>query len=123
MKLFAVKYRCFFDVFVLYVLYKMFWAQFPDFASKNEAVCCEVQTHSGSFPLASFTEKVLGTISRFVNSETKLFPVKFRRISKVLCLQGLQKKFWAQFHDLCPKMKLLAVKFSCIFDLFAFQAI
>jgi len=27
--------------------------------------------------------------------------MKFRRISKVLCLHGLQKKLWAQFHNLC----------------------
>jgi len=31
----------------------------------------------------------------------KLFAVQFRRILEVLCLQGLQKKFWAHFHDLC----------------------
>ena len=57
--------------------------------------------HFGSSPLASITEKALGTISRILRPKTKLFAVKFRRISKVLCLQGLQKKLWAQFHDMC----------------------
>jgi len=57
--------------------------------------------HFGSFLPASFTEKVVGAIPRFVRPKTKLIAVKFRRILKVLCLQGLQKKFWAQFHDLC----------------------
>jgi len=32
--------------------------------------------------------------------KTKLFAMKFRRILEVLCLQDLQKKLWAQFHDL-----------------------
>jgi len=27
--------------------------------------------------------------------------MKFRRILEVLCLQGLQRKFWTKFHDLC----------------------
>jgi len=53
------------------------------------------------FLTASFTEKVLGTIPRFVRPKTKLFEVKFRRILKVLRLQVLKKKFWAQFLDLC----------------------
>jgi len=108
--------------------------------SNNEAVCCEVQTHFGSFRLssfikivldafstiyasknktvyrgvqthfrsslpASFTTKVLGAIPRFVRLKTKLFAVKFRRISKVFCLQGLQKKLRAQFHDLCVQKR------------------
>ena len=69
-------------------------------ASKNEAVCREIETHSGSSLPASFTEKVLGASPRFVRPRTKLFGVTFTRISKVLCLQGLQKKFWAIFHDI-----------------------
>ena len=74
---------------------------FTSCASKTETVCCGVQTHFASSPLANLTEKALGTISRILRPKTKLFAVKFRRISKVLCLQGLQKKLWAQFHDLC----------------------
>jgi len=61
-KLFAVKFRCIFDVFALHALYKIFWAHFHDLCVKNEAVCNEIQTHSGSSLLASFTEKVLGAI-------------------------------------------------------------
>ena len=63
-------------------------------ASKNEAVCCEIQTHFGSYLPASFTEKDVGAIPRFVRPKSKRCAVKFRRISKVLCLQGSQKKFW-----------------------------
>ena len=85
-------------------------------ASKNAAVCCWVQTHFGSSLPARFTEKVLGAFSRFMCPKMKLFPerpkmklfaVQFRRILEVLCLQGLQKKFWAHFHDLCVQ------KWSC----------
>jgi len=77
----------------------------PIYASKNEVVCREIQTHSGSSLPASFKEKVVGAIPRFVRPKTKLFPVKFRRILEVLCLQDLQKKFWAQFHDLCDQKR------------------
>ena len=71
------------------------------FASKNEAVCREAQTHFGSSRLARFMKNVLGAFSRFVRPITKLFAVKFRRISELLWLQVLQKKFWALLHDLC----------------------
>jgi len=65
-KLSAVKFRHIVDIFALHALYKMFWAHFHDLCVKNEAVCHEIQTHSGSSLLASFTEKVLGAIPRFV---------------------------------------------------------
>jgi len=61
----------------------------PRFVSKNEAVCCEVQTHFGSSRLASFIKKVLGAFSRFMRPKTKLFAVKFMRILEVLALRGL----------------------------------
>jgi len=47
-----------------------------------------------------FMKKVLGTLSRLLHPKTKLFSVKCRRNLEVLCLQGLQKTFIAQFHDL-----------------------
>jgi len=75
------------------------------YASKNITVCREVQTHFGSSPLARITEKVLGDISRFMRAKTKLFAVKLRRILEVLRLQGLQKKFWVVFHDLCVQKR------------------
>ena len=74
-------------------------------ASKNEAVCYEVQTHFGSFHLSRFIKKVLGAFSQFMRPKTKLIAMKFRRILEVLCLQGLQKKFWATFHDLCVQKR------------------
>ena len=66
---------------------------------ENEAVCCEVQTHFGTSLPPRFTEKVVGTIPRFVRPKTKLLAVKFRRILEVQSLQVLKKKLWAQFHD------------------------
>jgi len=62
---------------------------FTIYASKNEAVCREVETHFGSYPLVRFTKKVLGARSRFMRPKTKLFAVKFRRIVEVLRLQDL----------------------------------
>jgi len=61
---------------------------FTIYASKNEAVCREVQTHFGSFHLAIFPE-VLGPLSRFMRPKMKLFAVKFRRIFEVFALRGL----------------------------------
>ena len=111
------------------------------YMSKNEDVCCEVQTHFLNSSLVRFIKKVLGAFSRFMRPKTKLFSnsdafQKFsacmfyrkcsRRIITIyasknkavclevqthfgtsLCLQGLQKKFWAHFHNLCIQ------KWSC----------
>jgi len=55
----------------------------------NEAVCHEVQAHFGSSFPASFTEKVLGAIQRFVCSKMKWLAMKFRRIWEVFTLQAL----------------------------------
>ena len=37
--------------------------------------------------------------------KTKLLAVKFRRIFEVLCLQVLQKRFWAHYHDFCVQKR------------------
>jgi len=94
-----VKFRRSLELLRLQVLQKKFWAHFHDLCIKNEAVYCEVQPNFGSSLRARFTEKVLGAITRFMRPKTKLFSVKFRRMLEVLCVQGLQKKFWAQFYD------------------------
>jgi len=57
-KLFAVKFRRILEVLCLQVLQKKFWAQFLDFVLKNEAACCEVQTHFGSVALARLIKKL-----------------------------------------------------------------
>jgi len=104
-KLFEVKLRRILEVLRLQVLQKSSRHNFSICASKNEAVCCEVQTHFGSFCLSSFIKKVLGAFSRFLRPKTKWFAVKFRRILEVLCLRVLQKKLWAQFHNLCVQKR------------------
>ena len=104
-KLFAMKFRCIFCVIRLQSLQKCFGGIFTIFACKNEAVCSEVQTHFGGFHLATSQKKVLSAFSRYLHPETKVFPVKFRRILEVLCLQVLQKKFWAQFRDFCVQQR------------------
>jgi len=76
-----------FSPFKLYK--KSYGPIFPIYASKNEAVYREIQTHSGSSLPASFAEKVVGAIPRFMRPKTKLFAVKFRRISEVFALQAL----------------------------------
>jgi len=59
----------------------------------------------GSSLPARFTEKVLGACLRFMRPKAKLFTVKFRHNLEVLHLQGLQKKFWAHFYDLCVQKR------------------
>jgi len=73
--------------------------------SKSETVHCELGRILEGLRLASFVKKVLGAIPRFLRPKTKLFAVEFRRILEVLCLRGLQKKFWAQFHDFCVQKR------------------
>ena len=60
---------------------------FPIYSSKNEAVCCGIQTHFESTLFARFTENVLGAIPRYVCPTMKLFAVKFRRILEVFAFQ------------------------------------
>jgi len=50
-------------------------------------------------------KKFLGAFSRFVRPKMKLFALEFRRIFEVLCLQVLQKRFWAHIHDLCVEKR------------------
>jgi len=107
-KLFSVKFRRMLEVFGLQVLQKKVWALFSIYASKNKAVSREVQKHFRSFRPASFAEKVLGAISRYMCPKTKLFDVKFRSIFEVLHLRGSQNKFWAHIYDLC------VLKRSCL---------
>ena len=90
---------------------------FTIYAFKNGAVCREVQTHIGSSLPASFTEKVLGAIPRFVSPKMKLFAVKFRRILEAFAFRALYKMFWAHFPRFVrPKMKLFAVEFRRILE-------
>jgi len=62
---------------------------FTIYASKNETVCRGIQTHFGSPLPASFTEKVVGAIPRFVRPKMKRFVVKFRRILEAFAFQAL----------------------------------
>jgi len=73
--------------------------------SKNGAVCREVELHFGSFLRASFMKKVTGAFSRFLRPIMKLFVVEFRGMFEVLRIQGLQKNFWAHFHDFCVQKR------------------
>jgi len=65
MKLFAVKFRRILEVSSCKVYRKCSGRHFTIYVFKNEAVCCEVQTHFGSSRFVRFTEKVLGAFSRF----------------------------------------------------------
>jgi len=103
-----MKFRCIFWVIRFQRLQKCFVRIFTIFASKNEGISFEFRMYFGSSLPASFIEKLLGAISRFMHPKMKLFAVEFRHILEVLCLQVLKEKLWAQFHDLCVQ------KWSCM---------
>jgi len=79
-----VKFRCILEIFAL----PGFGHIFTIYVSNNESVCCEVQTHFGSFHLARFIKNVLGTLSPFLHPKMKLFSVKFRHILDVFSVQA-----------------------------------
>jgi len=78
-KLFDMKFGRIFEVLALRGAWKSFGGNFTIYASKNEAVSREILPHLGRFLSSSFTENVLGAISRVMRPKTKLFAVKFRR--------------------------------------------
>jgi len=93
---------------------------------KTKGISREVQTYFGNSLPASFTEKVIGKISRGVHPtpKTKRFAVKFRRILEVLCLARFIKKVLSAFSRfLRPKTKLFAVKFRRILEILCLQGL
>jgi len=107
------------EILCLQVLPKQFWAQFHDLCVQTWSCLLWVQTHFGSFRFARFMKKVLDTFSQFTRQKMKVFAVKFRHILEVLYQQVLQKKFCAQFHDLCPNIKVFSEKIRRIVEVFA----
>jgi len=65
-------------------------------ASKNEAVCCKVQTHFGS-PLPDKVYEKSWRIFSIFRPKVKLFAVEFRRSLEVFSVQALYTKFWVHF--------------------------
>ena len=64
-------------------------------------------------------KKVTGAFSRFLRPVMKLFVIYFRRILDVLLIQGLQKSFWAQFHDFCVQKRSCLLLSSGAFQKFS----
>jgi len=66
------------------------------YACKNEAVCCEVETHFGSSPPARFAEKSSGSIFTICVSNKQTF------LTSTFC-----KKLWPRFTNWCVHESLL----------------
>ena len=103
--LFAVTLRCILKVLRLQCLKEKILGPFSRFMRPNTKLFAVKLTRCGSTPLAFFTRKIMGTFSWFMRPKTKLFAVRWRRTLEALRLQGLQKKFWARFHDLCIRKR------------------
>ena len=91
--------------------------------SKNEAVCCEVQTHFGSFRLSSFIKIALGAFSRFASKNETVCRWAQTHFGSSLPARFAEKGPGAIPRFMCPKMKLFAVKFRLILEVLAFQAL
>ena len=81
------------DIFSKFLLCEVseesFWCIFTIYATKNEAVFCEVQTDFESSLPANFAEKVPGAYSQFLHPKMKLFAMRFRCNVEVFALQGV----------------------------------
>ena len=93
---------------------------FTTYASKNEAVFCEVQTDFETSLPARFTEKS----SCRMRPKTGLFVVKLRRILEVFCFARFMTKVPGVFSRfMCPKTRLFPAKFRRILEVFCVQAL
>jgi len=70
-KLFAVKFGWILEVRRSQALQKKSGHNFTIYESNTEAVCCEVETHFGSFVLARFVRKNSGHIFMIYASESE----------------------------------------------------
>ena len=101
-KRFAVKFRHILEVLCLARFMKKVLDAFSRFfCPKTKLFVIGFRCIFGSFLHASFIKKVLSAIPHFMRPKTKLFAVMYRCILEVIFLRVLQKKFWAQFNDLC----------------------
>ena len=89
MKLFAVDSDAFWKLWLCQIYEEGFGRIFTIYVSENKAVRSEVQTHFGNSLPASFPEKVLGAIPRFVRPKRERFFVKFRHILETFAFQAL----------------------------------
>ena len=87
-------------------------------ASKNEAICREIQTHSGRSLPARFTEKIVGAIPRFVRPKTKLFAIKFRHILEFFACKICRKSCGGNSTICASKNEAVCCEFQTQFGSF-----
>jgi len=93
-------------------------------ASKNTAVCCEVQTHFESSLPARFTKKSYGrNVTIYVSKNEGISCEVQTHLGSFRLARFTQKVLGAFSGLLHPKMKLFAVKFRPNFDVFALHAL
>jgi len=94
------------------------------YASKNEAVFCEVQTHFGSSPLTRFTSKNSGCIFMIHASENRAVCCEVQTHFGSSSLAKFTKKILDAFSQcMHPKAKLFAMKFRHIFEVLCLQGL
>ena len=96
---------------------------FTIYVSKNDAVCCWVQTHLGSFRLARLI-KSSGRIFSICASKNKAVCCEVQtHFGRSLPASSTKKVLGAIPRFVRPKMKRFAVKFRRNLEVFAFQAL
>ena len=86
------------------------------YASKNEAVCREVQTHFGSFLRASFMKRIWAHFLDFCVQKWSCLFLSSDAFWTFSPDEVLKKVLGAFSRFMRPKTKLFAVKFRCILE-------
>jgi len=100
-ELFAVNFRRILELLRLQGSWKKLWVKFHDLCVQKWICLLWSWDAFWKFSLCKLHKTFLGTFSRFLHPQTKLFAIKLRCILEVLRLEGLRRKFCRNFHDLC----------------------
>ena len=91
------------------------------YASKNEAVCREVQTHVGSFHRASFIKRIWAHFLDFASKNEPVCSWVQTHFGSFRLMRFMEKFLGAFSRFMRPKTKLFAVKFRHILEVFILQ--
>ena len=101
-----MKFRYIFWVIRLQSLQKCFGRNFTSCASKNEGVCCDVQTHFGRpLPCKILQKKFWTHFVDFFFQKWSCSPLGSDAFWTFSACKVCSKKLWAQIHDLCVQKR------------------
>jgi len=104
-KLFAVKFRYILDVFTLRGLYKKFWAHYHHFCVQKRSCLLLISDAFWKFSACKVYKEISGRIFTIYMSKNEAVVREVQTHFGSSCLQVLQKKLWAHFHDWCVQTR------------------